>query len=277
MIPLYKSGEKNLFTNYRPVSLLSQFSKILEKIFVARLDSFIDKHMLLMESQYGFRTNRSTTMALMELEKLTSAIDEKKYAVGLFIDLKKAFDTIDHDILLQKLERYGIRGVGLTWLKSYIENRQQFVQMGVTKSTLADIKCGVPQGSILGPKLFILYINDICSVSNILNYVVFADDTNVLCVGKNLQQLLEVVSGEVEKLKLWFDANKLSFNIKKNKYMIFGKSDKHLVSQIVVKIDSVKLERVYENTFLGVTIDHNLSWKPHIKYVRSKLSRTIGI
>lgn len=109
------------------------------------------------------------------------------------------------------------------------------------------------------------------------NCVVFADDTNVFCAGTNLHQLLKVVSGELEKLKLWFDVNKLSLNIKKTRYMIFGKRDKHLDIQTEVEIDGVKLERVYENIFLGVIIDHNLCWKPHIKYVRSKLSRTIGI
>ena len=278
VIPVYKAGDKHLFTNYRPISLLSQFSKILEKIFAARLDSFIDKHSILMDSQYGFRSGRSTTMALMELvEELTSSIDSNKYALGIFIDLKKAFDTINHDILLQKMERYGIRGVGLDWVKSYIENRQQYVQMGEYRSTSSPITCGVPQGSILGPKLFILYINDICKVSSILKYVVFADDTNIFCAGENIQQLLEEVSVELNKLKLWFDMNKLSLNLKKTKFMIFGNKKIPLNTLVELKIDNVNLDRVYENIFLGVIIDHKFSWKPHIKYVRSKVARSVGI
>lgn len=152
VIPLYKAGDRNQFTNYRPVSLLSQFSKILEKLYVSRLDNFIEKHELLVDSQYGFRSNRSTSMALMELiEDITSSIDNKKYAVGVFIDLKKAFDTIDHHLLIKKLEKYGIRGVVLEWMRSYISKIHQFVQIGDCKSTCLEITCGVPQGLVLGP------------------------------------------------------------------------------------------------------------------------------
>lgn len=131
VIPLFKSGDKHLFTNYRPVSLSSQFSKILEKLFERRLNNFVDRHKLFMDSQYGFRSGSSTSMALMELvEQITSCIEKKKYALGIFIDLKKAFDTIDHEILLKKMEIYGIRGAALDWIDSYISNRQQFVQLG---------------------------------------------------------------------------------------------------------------------------------------------------
>ena len=167
-----------------------------------RLNSFIEKHNLLTDNQYGFRANRSTTMALMDLtEELTNCIDNKEYAVGIFIDLKKAFDTIDHNILLYK--RYGMRGVALSWLKSYISKRQQFVKMGNHNSTCLDITCGVPQGSVLGPLLFILYINDICKVSTIFKCIIFADDTNIFCSGSNLKKLLEIITIELSKLKIW--------------------------------------------------------------------------
>ena len=278
VIPVYKSGDKHLFTNYRPISLLSQFSKILEKIVSTRLDSFIEKHNILTDSQYGFRTGRSTNMALMELaEKLTSSIQNKDYVIGIFLDLKKAFDTIAFDILLEKMERYGIRGIGLSWLKSYIENRQQYVQIDEYKSACSNITCGVPQGSILGPKLFILYINDICKVSSILNYVVFADDTNILCAGENINQLLDVVSAELYKLKQWFALNKLSLNLKKTKFMIFGNKIIPPNTTVELKIDGIQLERVYENMFLGVVIDHQLNWKSHIQYVRAKVARNVGV
>ena len=154
VVPLYKTGDRHHFTNYRPVSLLPQFSKILEKIFNNRLDKFMDKHKC-SDSQYGFRSNSSTSLALMEsIEEITNAIDNKRYAIGIFIDLKKAFDTINHDILINKLERYGIRGIVLHWVKSYLRDRRQFVKLGDCASSCLDITCGVPQGSVLGPKLF---------------------------------------------------------------------------------------------------------------------------
>uniref|UniRef100_A0A3Q3LLQ2 Reverse transcriptase domain-containing protein n=1 Tax=Labrus bergylta TaxID=56723 RepID=A0A3Q3LLQ2_9LABR len=271
VIPLYKTGDKHHFTNYRPVSLLPQFSKILEKLFADRLNKFINKHNLLTDSQYGFRPNRSTSLAVIELiEKITNSLDQKNYAAGVFIDLKKAFDTINHDRLINKLERYGIRGVVLNWLRSYLHNRQQFVKLGEYTSSCLDIACGVPQGSVLSPFLFILYINDICKTSNILQFVLFADDTNIFCTGEDLQQLLELITSEMSKLKRWFDNNKLSLNLSKTKIMLFGNCN--LNNDVNVKIDGVNIERVYVNKFLGVTIDHKLCWKPHIKHVKSKLS-----
>ena len=214
VLPLYKTGDKYHFTNYRPVSLLPQFSKILEKLFADRSNKFINKHNLLTDSQYGLRPYRSTSLAVIELiEKITNSLDQKNYAAGVFIDLKKAFDTINHDRLINKLERYGIRGVVLNWLRSYLQNRQQFVKMGEHMSSCLDIACRVPQGSVLGPILFILHINDICKTSKILQFVLFADDTNIFCMGEDLQQLLELITTEIIKLKKWFDNNKLSLNL----------------------------------------------------------------
>ena len=190
VIPLFKSGDKKSFNNYRPVSLLSQFSKILEKLFDNRLQSFIDKHSILSDSQYGFRSSCSTSSALIELiEEISTSLDNKKIAIGVFIDLRKAFDTIDHKLLLSKLDHYGVRGQSNNWIKSYLEHREQFVQIGDYKSDLLTILCGVPQGSVLGPKLFILYINDLCNVSKLLKFILFADDTNIFRHGDNLDIL----------------------------------------------------------------------------------------
>ena len=276
VIPLFKAGDRHNFTNYRPVSLLPQFSKILEKLFNSRLDTFIDKHCLLSDSQYGFRANRSTAMALMDsIEEITNSIDEYKYVAGVFIDLKKAFDTINHDILINKLERYGIRGIVLNWVQSYLSDRKQFVKLGESVSSCLSIACGVPQGSVLGPKLFILYINDMCEVSNILKMVVFADDTNIFCSGKNLQELLDKVTSELSKLKGWFDKNKLSLNLAKTKLMLF--SNHKIDNQVNIQLDGVEIERVSENKFLGVIIDDKISWKSHIKYIHNKLSRSVSV
>lgn len=275
VIPLFKTGDRHHFTNYRPVSLLPQFSKILEKLFSDRLDKFIEKHNLLTDSQYGFRTERSTSLALMELiEEITNCIDNKKIAVGVFVDLKKAFDTIDHSILLGKLEKGGVRGVAWSWLSSYLSNRQQFVQIGDHKSDYMNITCGVPQGSILGPKLFILYINDICRVSQELKFVLFADDTNIFCSGENLQQTLETITTGINKLKVWFDKNKLSLNLSKTKIMLFGR---HIDCNVELIIDNTKIEMVEEIKFLGVILDNKVCWKTHVAYVRAKLAKCSAI
>ncbi len=222
VIPIFKNGDCHCFSNYRPISLLSQFS-ILEKVFVRRIDNFIDKHKLLSDHQFGFRTNRSTSMAVMELvEEISSSMDKNEYTVGVFLDLKKAFDTIDYGLLMMKLERYGIRGKAFAWIKSCLDDRHQFVQMNNVKSDLMKVTCGVPQGSVLGPKLFVLYINYICKVSKVLKMVLFADDTNLYCSGKSLEQLLITVEIKLRVFKKWFDDNRLSLNLSKTKFIIFS-------------------------------------------------------
>lgn len=191
VIPIYKNGNKQNFTNYRPISLLPQFSKILEKLFNSRLEKFIEKHKIINESQYGFGTQRTTSMAIIEAtEEITNALDKKEYTVGIFMDLKKAFDTINHSILINKLEQYGIRGVAGNWIKSYLSGRVQTVQIEQTTSRNLGITCGVPQGSVLGPRLFNLYVNNIFNVSTLLKLILFADDTNIFFSSDNYNELI---------------------------------------------------------------------------------------
>ena len=184
IIPVFKSGDRFKFSNYRPISLLSQFSKIPEKIFNKRLTSFIEAQHILSDGQYGFRSNHSTSLVLTEfVEKVTSAMDKYQTTISVFIDLKKAFDTVDHNILLSKLQSYGVRGLALEWIKSYLSNRRQCVCYNNSNAEFKEIKCGVPQGSILAPLLFILYINDMCDVSKLLHVILFADDTKYFLPG----------------------------------------------------------------------------------------------
>uniref|UniRef100_A0A3B3I2D7 Reverse transcriptase domain-containing protein n=1 Tax=Oryzias latipes TaxID=8090 RepID=A0A3B3I2D7_ORYLA len=276
VILIYKSGDKHQFTNYRPVSLLPQFSKILEKIFNDKLALFIEKHNIINENQYGFRENRSTSLAIIDaVEEITNALDKKKYAAGIFIDLKKAFDTLNHDILLDKLEVNGIRGLALTWVKSYLTGRKQFVKIDEYTSETKEIRCGVPQGSILGPLLFNIYINDIFNDSKLMKLILFADDTNIFYSTDNHRELIKVVNTELNKIKLWMDYNKLSLNLDKAKVMFFGNFNPN--KELSIEINNVLIESVTEIKFLGVFIDDKLSWKPHIRHIQTKVSKSISI
>ena len=222
VIPVFKSGDRRLMSNYRPVSVLPIFSNVFERVVYNRLISYVDRLNILTENQYGCRKDNSTSLALLDLyNKISSGIDIKEFTVGIFLDRSKAFDTIDHCILFDKLQHYGIRGVPVDWFKSYFNERQQFVVYNGISSQKIPINCGVPQGSILGPLLFLLYINDICNASDILNYVLFADDTNLFHSHKNLSFLIDQVNHELFKLSDWFAGNRLSINFEKTKVMIF--------------------------------------------------------
>ena len=277
--PIYKKESTHLFTNYRPISILSVFSKILEKLMHARLISFINRFEILYTNQFGFREKRSTSMAILTfVEKLRTALDNGEYGIGLFLDFSKAFDTVDHQILLQKLEFYGVRGIALNWVKTYLSNRIQRTNYKNIISNPEIISCGVPQGSVLGPLFFILYINDIYLTSPDLFFILFADDTNVLITGPNLLDITNILNRELKTIENWLTANKLSLNIKKTKYIIFTSSQKRYNANICnISIQEQRLKRVNHIQFLGITIDQHLNWKQHIKIIQGKLSRILGI
>ena len=232
---------------------------------------------MLCDSQFGFRKNRSTQLALTSyLDKLTEVLDKNEFVVSLFIDLSKAFDTIDHSLLLQKLYNYGIRGISHDFVKSYLTNRSQYVEIQGGSSNSLSITCGVPQGSILGPILFLVYINDLCKCTKLLKLFLFADDTTILFSLKDINELIKVMNKELEIITDWFKLNKLSLNTAKTNYMIF-KPLKNEEKHLDLVLDTKVVERVHSTKFLGVEIDDKLSWKNHIQQIEKKLSSSIYI
>ena len=190
IIPIFKSGDPLCMDNYRPISLLSCFSKIFEKIACIRLSIFLENNKLLSDNQFGFRSNHSTVHPMLKfMNHVSNALNKKKHCIAIFCDLRKAFDTVDHEILFKKLERLGICGSTLKWFKSYLSERKQFVSIDGVLSDLLEILIGVPQGSILGPILFLIYVNDLPEWSNLLA-LLFADDTTLLASDDNIDDLI---------------------------------------------------------------------------------------
>jgi hypothetical protein len=279
VIPIYKAGDQSTFSNYRPVSVLPSFSKIFEKIMYDRIMSFINKNQLLYDYQFGFRKNRSTSMALIKLlDNITNALDNGECVLGVFLDFSKAFDTVNFKILFMKLKHYGFRGQPLELMKSYLSNRKQYVSFSDANSRKQIIKCGVPQGSILGPILFLLYINDMATVSKAIFPLLFADDTNVFINGKDIDVLMKNMNIELGKLIVWLQCNRLSLNIKKKHFMIFKSKRKKINRPLIpLQMNSEYLQEVTYTKFLGIIIDNELSWSQHINYIKGKIAKGIGI
>ena len=198
-------------------------------------------------------------------------------ALGVFIDLKKAFDTVDHTILLKKLEHYGIRGPAIALLGSYLSNRKQYVCYDGFESEKGQVQCGVPQGSVLGPLFFLLYVNDMVRASNEMDLVLFADDTNIFCVGKTHTELFEKANRGLRAISRWFRCNKLTLNLKKTEYVYFGGPGGRQVPIGGLKIGDEAVRRVHGARFLGIWVDEGLRWSGQIEKVRSKVGRLLGV
>ena len=274
--PIFKKGDKNTIDNYRPVCSLSQFSKIFEKIVYKHMIRFIHKNKLITNSQYGFQSNKSTETALIDfISYIHDGLTSKSHVGSVFMDLSKAFDVMTHSILKSKLEHYGFRGTFLSFLMNYLKDRKYFVCVNGYVSDTITSNIGVPQGSTLGPLLFLLYINDIENCSKLLKFILFADDTTVLFNSFDINHLNNTLSTELNKVLIWFAANKLSINLSKTNAMLFSNKRGNPKLNIILQNIVIKDKDVV--TFLGVEVDKKLSWKNHINHICNKISKSIAI
>lgn len=278
--PLHKSGPKNILNNYRPISVLSVMSKIYEKVIHKRLANFYETSTFLYNHQYGFRQNCNTGSAAMSLvQDLQMAIDRNRFAGSIFVDLCKAFDMVDHKILLAKLEMSGIRGIALKLLSSYMDKRIQFVKQGVYKSDKNYVTTGVPQGSVLGPLLFLVYINDIGKLKLHGVPKLFADDTVILYdTTSNMQEMLQYMQNDLTVLNEYLRVNKLVVNIDKTNYIIFtSPRNNHNIINIPLHLNNRQISRTNHVKYLGLYLDENLNWKIHINHIIKKILPVVGI
>jgi hypothetical protein len=294
VVPIFKAGNNMDCDNYRPISLLSSVSKILEKIVAEKLVHHLTTNDLLYLHQYGFLPKKSTEHHLIHVVNyISQALNDGKYCIGVFLDLRKAFDVCSHPILLKKLEKMGIRGTALSWFKNYLAGRSQYVDINGTKSDALSLDISVIQGSILGPILFLCYINDFFSATTLFS-LLFADDTICLGSGKNLDDLTAYVNSELKKVANWFRSNKMAVNTSKTKFIVFRTRGKRIDpreckllfnTNEIGKIEDpnriFEIKRIHnegdEKSYkaLGILLDEYLSFDEHISHLCAKISKSL--
>ena len=301
--PIHKKGRKDHFKNYRPISTLPIFGKIFEKVLYKRIYDFVSSRNIISETQFGFRANHSTSHAIHHsVDFIKQAHAKNKHVLSVFIDLSKAFDTIDHEILLHKLSNYGIRGTPHCLLRSYLSNRYQQVKVDGHLSNSLLVKFGVPQGSVLGPLLFLLYINDLQQITlnkHNIKFVLYADDTNIFVACSSLAEATTVTQNILHEVNNYMISNLLHINLDKSCFMYFPPTHKSttikqckevksknskrqnseeilpIISGITLFIGKTQIPEVTETRFLGVMVDPYLKWNAHIEHLISKEIKNI--
>jgi len=284
VMPLYKKGDRHDMNNYRQISIISVFAKLLERVMYNRLISFFHKNNIFTEAQYGFRKGKCIETATQALiERTQKDLDKKIYTIGIFIDLSKAYDVLNHELLLEKLSHYGVRGITNSWFRSYLTNRRQSIEINQSdyrnvlvnrfRSSLMALKQGVPQGSVLGPLLFLLYINDLPLNIHGANVVMFVDDINMLITDSDIGILQGKINKVTTELECLFNKNNLVINTNKTGIMSFYNKHKVHTVKPKVTINKMDLNYITETKFLGIHITESLKWNSHVKVLASKLCK----
>ena len=280
VIPIFKKDSRLDVENYRPISLISNINKIIEKMMFSRLNKFLESKNVFYKLQFGFRAKNSTNHAILSMiQQLRSAMEKGETAIGVIVDFKKAFDTVNHKILLKKLEHYGVRGIANDWFKSYLSERKQFVSIEGAKSSLDKMVHGVPQGSVLGPLLFLIYINDLnqCIKNSTTRH--FADDTSLVhIIGKKTRNRnpFRKLNVDLKSLTHWLLANKIALNATKTEVVVFRRKSNHVPNGKIV-LNGKKLDYESHTKYIGIILDEYLTFQPHRDILNAKLKRACNL
>ena len=259
VLAIFKKGDKLDADNYRPISLLSNLSKIIEKLMHKKLYFYLEQIKVFYHFQFGFRNQHSTTHKLIEItEKIREAFDKGLFACGVYLGFEKAFDTVNHEILPSKLQHYGVTGIANDWMRSFLTNRKQYTSINGYDSTPQDIPHGVPQGSVLGSLLFILFINDLHTSVKTNKVHHFADDTNLLFINKSLKMINKLISHDLALLVQWLRANRISLNAIKTKLVLFRPKENAITKNFNFRISGKKIKLSRTVKYLGVILNENL-------------------